>query len=349
MGNTRNFITNVKNDYLVNKKMAGENRVASGIKIGICLLLYLTALFLQIRFASTTNIAGVIAQIQVMVSVYLVVAVRNKGYQIAVGINILVSLIISIRIVFLTGNLDAIPGVVIPFCTIITISIISFYEKSFEIKLTEVTAQKKELSTLYDELAGTEKEILQQNVRLKDLNRKMKQREVRLNYLAYTDVLTGLPNREMLINKLDFLVERAQEKQAHFTVVFIDLDDFKKINDYKGHYIGDLLLKSIADKIKKIVYQQDMLGRLGGDEFTLKIQRDLSEIEIFEYVEKIRTAILEPFVVENMELNISASFGIALYPRDGINAAELLNYSDIAMYKAKEFGKNRVQFINERV
>ncbi len=349
MENIRNFFANVKNDYLVNKTTAGENRVASGIKIGICLLLYFAALFLQIRLSTLTNIAGVIAQIQVMVSVYLVVAVKNKGYQIAVGINILVSVIIAIIIVFLTGNMDAIPGVVVPLCTIITISIISFYEKSFETKLTEVTEQKKELSTLYDELASTEKEILQQNVKLKDLNRKMKQREVRLNYLAYTDVLTGLPNREMLLNKLDSLVERAQEKQSHFAVVFIDLDDFKKINDYKGHYIGDLLLKSIADKIKKIVYQQDMLGRLGGDEFTLIIQRDLSEIEIFEYVEKIRTALLEPFVVENMELNISASFGIALYPRDGITATELLNYSDIAMYKAKEFGKNRVQFINQRI
>lgn len=114
----------------------------------------------------------------------------------------------------------------------------------------------------------------------------------------------------------------------------------------KGHHIGDLLLKSIADRIKKIVLQQDMLGRLGGDEFTLIIQRDLSETEIFEYVEKIRMALLETFVVENMNLNISASFGIARYPRDGVTATELLNYSDIAMYKAKEFGKNRVQFIN---
>jgi len=111
--------------------------------------------------------------------------------------------------------------------------------------------------------------------------------------------------------------------------------------------IGDLLLKSIAERIKKIVLQEDMLGRLGGDEFTLIIQRDFSEVEIFEYVEKIRTALLETFVIENMDLNVSASFGIARYPQDGLTAIELLNYSDIAIYKAKEFGKNRVQFINE--
>ena len=78
------------------------------------------------------------------------------------------------------------------------------------------------------------------------------------------------------------------------------------------------------------------------------IQRDLSEQEIFKYVEKIRTALLETFVVENMQLNISASFGVALYPRDGISTTELLNYSDIAMYKAKECGKNRVQFSNDQ-
>jgi diguanylate cyclase (GGDEF)-like protein len=342
-------ITDHKINYFDNKKTAEESKVVLGSKIVISLLIYFTAIFLELRLSTASSIAGVVAQLQVIVSVYLVVAVRDKGYQIAVVINILVALIVGIAVVIGTGNLDAIPGVIVPICTIITISIISFYEKGFESKLAEVTEQKKELSTLYDELANSEKRILQQNVKLKELNRKMKQREVRLNYLAYTDVLTGLPNREMLINKLDLLVERSQERQERFAVVFIDLDNFKKINDYKGHYIGDLLLKSIADKIKEIIYQQDMLGRLGGDEFTLIIQRDLSEIEIFEYVEKIRTALLETFVVENMKLNISASFGIALYPRDGITAAELLNYSDIAMYRAKEFGKNRVQFINQRV
>lgn len=342
-------IADLKKYYLENKRMTGEKKVISRIKITLCLIVYLTALWLQINLSATPSLSGIMAQIQVMVSVYLVVAIREKGFQIAVFINILVSLIIGIKIVFMTGNMDAIPGIIVPLGTIITISIIMFYERSFDVKLTQVTEQKQELSNLYDELARTEKEILQQNVKLKELNRKMKQREVRLNYLAFTDVLTGLPNREMLINKLDSLVEGAQEKLARFAVVFIDLDNFKKINDYKGHYIGDLLLKSIADKIKKIVYQQDMLGRLGGDEFTLIIQRDLSETEIFDYMERIRISLLEPFVVENMQLNISASFGIAQYPQDGITVAELLNYSDIAMYKAKEFGKNQVKFMNEWV
>lgn len=342
-------ITDLKKNYFENKTTSPESKVASRVKVVICLILYFTAIVLELRLSATTSIAGVVAQLQVMVSVYLVVAVRDKGYQIAVAINILVALIVAFIVVIGAGNLSAIPGVIVPICTIITISIITFYEKGFESKLVEATEQKKELSNLYDELASTEKKILQQNVKLKELNRKMKQREVRLNYLAFTDVLTGLPNREMLINKLDSLVERSPEQREHFAVVFIDLDNYKKINDYKGHYIGDLLMKAIADRIKKIVFQQDMLGRLGGDEFMLIIQRDLSELEIFAYVEKIRTALLETFVIENMDLNISASFGIARYPQDGINAVELLNYSDIAMYKAKEFGKNRVQFINERV
>ncbi|MBC3900136.1 diguanylate cyclase [Acetobacterium malicum] len=342
-------ITDLKKNYFENKTTSPESKVASRIKVVICLILYFTAIVLELRLSATTSIAGVVAQLQVMVSVYLVVAVRDKGYQIAVAINILVALIVAFIVVIGAGNLSAIPGVIVPICTIITISIITFYEKGFESKLVEATEQKKELSNLYDELASTEKKILQQNVKLKELNRKMKQREVRLNYLAFTDVLTGLPNREMLINKLDSLVERSPEQHQHFAVVFIDLDNYKKINDYKGHYIGDLLMKAIADRIKKIVFQQDMLGRLGGDEFTLIIQRDLSETEIFAYVEKIRTALLETFVIENMDLHISASFGVARYPQDGINAVELLNYSDIAMYKAKEFGKNRVQFINERV
>jgi len=332
--------------HIEKKRNLDESRQFSRIKIGICLLLYFTVIFLQVRFSSFSNIAGVVAQLQVMISVCLVVIAKEKGYRIGVAINLLASAFVGIIIVLGAGNLKAIPGIMVPLSTIIIISIISFYGKRVDSNLAEVAAQKKELSVLYDELANSEKEVLEQNQKLRELNRKMKQREVRLNYLAYTDVLTGLPNREMLVNKLDYLVEQSQEKQAPFAVVFIDLDSFKKINDYKGHHIGDLLLKSIADRIKKIVLQQDMLGRLGGDEFTLIIQRDLSETEIFEYVEKIRMALLETFVVENMNLNISASFGIARYPRDGVTATELLNYSDIAMYKAKEFGKNRVQFIN---
>jgi len=342
-------LANLRKNYLENKKNGAENKLASRFKITICVILYITIIFLQVRLSSFSNIAGVVAQMQVMVAVYLVVAVRDKGYQVAVALNIMASLLVLVAVVIGQGNLEAIPGVVVPLCTIITISIISFYEKSFNTKLTEITEQKLELSALYDELASSEKEFLQQNVKLKELNRKMKQREVRLNYLAFTDVLTGLPNREMLISKLDVLVDHCQEQQGHFAVVFIDLDNYKKINDYKGHYIGDLLLKAIADKIKKVIYQEDMLGRLGGDEFTLIIQRDLSEMEIFEYVEKIRTALLEAFVIENMQLSISASFGVACYPRDGITTTELLNYSDIAMYKAKEFGKNQVQFNTERL
>ena len=342
-------LANLRKNYLENKKNGAENKLASRFKITICVILYITIIFLQVRLSSFSNIAGVVAQMQVMVAVYLVVAVRDKGYQVAVALNIMASLLVLVAVVIGQGNLEAIPGVVVPLCTIITISIISFYEKSFNTKLTEITEQKLELSALYDELASSEKEFLQQNVKLKELNRKMKQREVRLNYLAFTDVLTGLPNREMLISKLDVLVDHCQEQQGHFAVVFIDLDNYKKINDYKGHYIGDLLLKAIADKIKKVIYQEDMLGRLGGDEFTLIVQRDLTEREILEYVEKIRSALLETFEIENMELNISASFGIALCPRDGITTAELLNYSDSAMYKAKEFGKNRVQFSTERL
>lgn len=342
-------LTRLKKNYLEKKKTVTENKKVSGLKIGISVILFITVIFLQVRLSALSNIAGVIAQIQVMVSVYLVVAVRDKGYLIAVGINILASLLVLFGVVIGRGNLEAIPGVVVPLCTIITISIISFYEHSFNAKLSEITEQKKELSALYDELASSEKEFLQQNVKLKELNRKMKQREVRLDYLAFTDVLTGLPNREMIIGKFDALFDRHQEEAAQFAVVFIDLDNFKKINDYKGHYIGDLLLKAIADKMKKIIYQEDMLGRLGGDEFTLIVQRDLTEREILEYVEKIRSALLETFEIENMELNISASFGIALCPRDGITTAELLNYSDSAMYKAKEFGKNRVQFSTERL
>jgi diguanylate cyclase (GGDEF)-like protein len=140
----------------------------------------------------------------------------------------------------------------------------------------------------------------------------------------------------MIITKLDRLVELASNKPMSFAVVFMDLDNFKQINTAYGYSIGDLLLKAIVAKIKGIMYDEDTLGRLGSDEFALIIQHDLIEVEIYDYVESIRLALLEGFTIEKIEFKIKASFGISVFPRDGINSEEILNYADMAMCKSKE-------------
>nr|WP_320025205.1 GGDEF domain-containing protein [uncultured Acetobacterium sp.] len=321
-----------------NKEMlAVEKQSAAWIKIGVCLFLYGITMLIQFKFRSLfdINMSGVAAQLQVIVSTYLVISVKKQGYPIAIAMNMVVALMVAI-LVFGNGNMNAVPGIIVPICTIITISIISYYRKGLDAKLEEVSKQKEELTVLYEELATSEKEIIKQNIQLTEYNNEMKKKEIRQNYFAYIDILTEIPNRKMIIEKLDHLVMLARNEEMSFAVVFMDLDNFKRINTANGYHIGDLLLKAIVAKIKGIIYEEDTLGRLGSDEFALIIQHNLTEAKIYDYVERIRLALLEPFTIENIEFNIKASFGISIFPRDGTNSEEILNYADTAMCKAKE-------------
>jgi len=317
-------------------------------EIVICIFLFLVTMVIQARHSSESNIGGVIAQVQVIISTYLVVSVKKRGYLIAVGLNIIES-IMAIFAVYLIGNKSAIPGIIVPLGTIITVSIISLFGKRLNHRLKELTEQKEELSGLYEEVSVTEEESRQQNIILTKYNAIMIKNEEKLNYLAFTDVLTKLPNRKMIINRINQLVMQSRNKQEYFSVVFIDLDNFKRINDSRGHHIGDLLLQASALRLQTLISKEDMLGRLGGDEFALIIQSRFEKLEIFEYVESLRTVIIERFMIENSEFIISASFGISVFPQDGNDSADLLKCADTAMYKAKEHGKNGIQFFNKKM
>ncbi|MBC3796095.1 GGDEF domain-containing protein [Acetobacterium tundrae] len=314
--------------YGTKKMDLDEKKYMPWIKIGICLLFYGITMLIQFQFQFLfgINIGGIAAQFQVMISTYLVISVKKQGYLIAIAMNMVVSVMVAF-VVFGNGNTNAIPGVIVPICTIITISIISFYEKSLDAKLEEVSQQKEELADLYEELTTSEKEIIKQNILMTEYDNEIKKREIRENYFAYIDILTELPNRKMIIEKLDQFVEIAHNEKINFAVIFMDLDDFKRINTSKGYRIGDLLLKEIVARIKSVIHEDDIMGRLVSDEFALIIRRNLEEEEIYEYVERIRLSLSECFIVEKMEFNISASFGISIFPRDGINSEELLNYS----------------------
>ena len=305
------------------------------IKIGICLLLYGITILAQFQFQFLfgINIGGVAAQFQVMISTYLVISVKKQGYPVAVAMNLVESVMVALLIIR-NGNLNAIPGVIVPICTIITISIISFYGKGLAAKLAEVSQQKAELADLYEELTTTEKEIIEQNIRMAKYNNEMTKREIRQNYFVYFDILTELPNLKMMIEKLDHFVEIAGSKKISFAVVYMDVDDFKSINTSMGYHHGDLLLKEIAARIKNEIHEDDIVGRLGSDEFALIIRRDLKAAEIDDYVGRIKAALAETFMIEKAEINISASLGIAVFPRDGMNAEELLNDANSAMCKA---------------
>lgn len=160
--------------------------------------------------------------------------------------------------------------------------------------------------------------------------------EQTIRHMAYHDPLTGLPNRVLLRDKLAVALAHARANQGQLAVIFLDLDRFKGINDTLGHYTGDNALKLIAQRLVGSVRSTDVVARLGGDEFTVMLPGVAGESEIFRVLRKIIDALEEPLRLEQTDFNISASVGIALFPRDGQDIDTLLQVADKAMYLAKQ-------------
>lgn len=164
-----------------------------------------------------------------------------------------------------------------------------------------------------------------------------KEAEARLNHLANHDSLTGLPNRNLLYDRLTHVLARRNEAMA--AVLFLDLDRFKLINDSYGHDIGDQLLKAVALRLASCLRDEDTVARLGGDEFVVLLEDLPSEDMAATIAAKIAARLSEPLIVGDCELPLATSIGIALYPRDGRSAQDLLKNADTAMYRAKEAGR----------
>ncbi|MFZ4479808.1 MAG: CHASE domain-containing protein [Rhodoferax sp.] len=163
-----------------------------------------------------------------------------------------------------------------------------------------------------------------------------------LRHVAQHDVLTNLPNRALFDDRMNQELARAKRKDGSFALIFLDLDGFKQINDSHGHAVGDQLLRQAARRIEACVRAADTVGRIGGDEFIV-LMVEVSELKaILGLAEKIRTATLQPFVVDGRELSISCSIGVAVYPQDGDDAIALTRKADEAMYFAKHNGRNRI-------
>jgi diguanylate cyclase (GGDEF)-like protein/PAS domain S-box-containing protein len=169
--------------------------------------------------------------------------------------------------------------------------------------------------------------------------------EDRIQFMASHDSLTGLPNRTMLKDRLAEALAPARRLERSVTVVFVDLDNFKVINDSLGHNAGDELLKVIAQRMVNCVRVTDTVVRLGGDEFVLLLLDDPKKPRIVSAIlDKLRAAIAEPVRLENRDFSISGSFGVAIYPKDGDDAEMLVANADAAMYRAKETGRDNIQF-----
>jgi diguanylate cyclase (GGDEF)-like protein/PAS domain S-box-containing protein len=166
----------------------------------------------------------------------------------------------------------------------------------------------------------------------------------RMAHLAQHDALTDLPNRILLNDRLDQAIGFAKRHDKSLALLYLDLDRFKHVNDSLGHAVGDSLLKAVAQRLTACVRATDTVSRQGGDEFVIMLSELLHVEDASGCAEKILQAIQLPYLIDTDEINITASIGIAVYPADGIGPEALLRNADLAMYEAKERGRNNSQF-----
>jgi len=166
-----------------------------------------------------------------------------------------------------------------------------------------------------------------------------KQREEKMRYMAFYDALTGLPNRAMFKDHFSRLLARGQYFQQKVALVFIDLDNFKSVNDRWGHDTGDQLLREVASRLKSVLRGTDLLARIGGDEFVVLLTR-VAPLSLNQVAQRILEALADPMVINGHTLRISASLGISIWPDDGEDVDTLVKNADEAMYAAKRSGKN---------
>jgi diguanylate cyclase (GGDEF)-like protein/PAS domain S-box-containing protein len=165
----------------------------------------------------------------------------------------------------------------------------------------------------------------------------------RLEFQARHDSLTALPNRSYFMEILNAALEDASQRSGKLAVLFIDLDRFKQINDILGHGMGDRLLKEVGQRLKRLLTADDLAGRMGGDEFIIVLTRQPDEEAVALAAREFLVALRAPHQIEDNELFVTASIGVAIYPRHGKTVAELLRNADLAMYHAKNSGKNEVE------
>jgi diguanylate cyclase (GGDEF)-like protein len=178
---------------------------------------------------------------------------------------------------------------------------------------------------------------------------KLAQSNAELHGLAFNDALTGLPNRRALLDRLQQAELSARRRGNRAAVLFIDLDRFKRINDSLGHAVGDALLKTMAQRLRGALREGDSVCRLGGDEFVVLV-RDVDAVaDAAAVAQKLTDVVHAPMRLANLDLAISTSIGIALIPDDGTDGDKLIRYADLAMYRAKERGRNNFQFYTEEM
>ena len=324
--------------------------ICSAVNIALLVFLFNIYTYQQFRFfifGMSVNyyiFSGFAIQAQVLVNTYLSIKTMKKGFITVVLINALGVCAASIGGVIIAKQEGALPGVVTYFSSLVISAVIYNYKKGLKDNFLRLTEQRDEIASLYEEIRISEEKLSQQNEQLKWYNKVMKDNEKELERMAYYDTLTGLPNRKMIIKKLDMLIHYSKRTHAKFALVYVDIDNFKEINDLMGHHIGDMILEEVTKRWKSILNKKDVLGRLEGDEFAIIVRREMNRDDIFRYVEAFRDAISDVFRYDMKELRIDASYGISVYPDDGQTTEDLLKHAGMAQAYVKSSGKKGIAF-----
>lgn len=195
-----------------------------------------------------------------------------------------------------------------------------------------------------DELEDISASVNQLALAVHDRESQLQQARKEQEYLSDHDALTGLPNRRYFSKCLEHTLDSTRESRAQFAVMFLDLDQFKLVNDTLGHIIGDELLVQVAKRLIQQPGSGQTLARIGGDEFNILIEGVGDIVQLKEIVAQYLARFHEPFLCAGLEIDISASIGVAIFPRDGEDSVSLIKHADLAMYKSKDKGRNNYSF-----
>ena len=277
---------------------------------------------------------------------------------------------IAVFYVFLTIDSDHNIYMVFAYLIFTTVMILtsievnSSHKKEIQLKInnrrlihnlnSEISARKKAQNDLEKSKHDLELKVLERTRDLVDINEnlervidKKEQAEQTLQYLAYNDELTGLPNRNTLVDRIGQSIKKTSRENGQLAILFLDLDRFKNVNDSLGHVIGDKLLQEVATRLFSTLRNNDTISRNGGDEFVVVMEELNDTNEVIHVAKKIISCLTETFTIQSHKIHLGVSVGISIYPTDGDTPLILLRNADTAMYRAKKAGGNQLQFYDK--